>query len=293
MSALRSVRRRDVLSYDGESLAVFESGPRHAPPLLLVHGISQSHRAFLRQLEGSLAEKWRVIALDLRGHGASAKPIGGYDRGETWADDIAAVLGALSLDNVVIAGWSYGVAATLDYVAHHGDTALRGLLLHGGPLALSPETAPAIIGEAFQNAVTGMTSDHADEVVAGLGAFIRSSFGGPVPDALFYETLGYNVAVPIHVRRGIFSRSFDHRGTLSGVSCPTIFAVGADDRIVRPMALRQADDLPNVRAMVLENAGHAWFWHDPDRFARLLDQLVRATPSTDGETRSASGRSAP
>jgi len=274
MNATINLRRSEAVAPDGTKLAVFESGPRDAPPVLLIHGISQSHLAFSEQLCGELARDYRVVAFDLRGHGSSDKPLAGYDQQQTWADDVAAVIHRLELVRPIIVGWSFGMIAALDHVAQHGEANIAGLLLLAGPLVLSPDTAPSIIGDAFRDALPGLTSDNVDEAVGGVALFLRGAANNQRRSDDDYRMIGYNMVVPAYVRRGMFARNFDHRTTLARVRVPVIYAVGSEDRIIPPAVLEQADGLLHVQSRRIEGASHIWFAEEPDRFMKLLDQLV-------------------
>ena len=71
------------LKRDGVRLAYFEAGPAHGrtPPLILVNGWTGDHRIFTPQID-HFAKSRRVVAIDLRGHGASDAPKQEY----TWRD---------------------------------------------------------------------------------------------------------------------------------------------------------------------------------------------------------------
>ena len=78
-------------------------------PILFIHGFSQCWLAWSRQLNSDLADGYRLVAMDLRGHGLSEKPRDGYSDSRLWADDIDAVIRTLNLDHPVLCGWSYGL----------------------------------------------------------------------------------------------------------------------------------------------------------------------------------------
>jgi pimeloyl-ACP methyl ester carboxylesterase len=73
------------------------------------------------------------IAYDLRGHGASDKPLDAdrYTTSSFWADDLAAVIQTHNLERPVLVGWSYGGYVIADYVRKFGDAALGGLVFVG------------------------------------------------------------------------------------------------------------------------------------------------------------------
>src|SRR5581483_601847 len=107
----------------GTKLHVREWGRRDAPPILFVHGWSQHHLAFRRQIESPLADTFRLVALDLRGHGMSEAPadVAAYVSEAAWAADIAAVIEQRHLRRPVIVAWSYGGYVVSDYLNLYGD----------------------------------------------------------------------------------------------------------------------------------------------------------------------------
>ena len=94
---MANVSRKLVTTSDGVRLSLLESG--HGRPLVLLPGWSQSAAMFRYQLEG-LAEHYRVIALDWRGHGESEKVDFGY-RLSRFAMDLQDVLCRCDLDSVI------------------------------------------------------------------------------------------------------------------------------------------------------------------------------------------------
>ena len=127
---LRGLVPSTVTSSDGLSIAVVESGETTGRPILFVHGFSQSAAAWRRQMLSDLGDSYRLIAFDLRGHGYSSKPADPkhYIASKLWADDIAAVIAAKGLKDVVLVGWSYGGLPLLDYVKAHGQGKLSAMV---------------------------------------------------------------------------------------------------------------------------------------------------------------------
>ena len=91
--------RSDIRAPDGTRLAVYEWGDPAGPEVVLIHGFAQSHLCFAPQFGATLVRHCRVVAFDMRGHGASAQPAdpSAYQGSRVWADDIAAVLAAKRL----------------------------------------------------------------------------------------------------------------------------------------------------------------------------------------------------
>ena len=118
-----------VRAPDGTRLAVYEWGNPAGPEVLLVHGFAQSHLCFVPQFQSALAQQFRLVAFDQRGHGASDQPSdpAAYQGSRVWADDIATVLDAMRLERPVLVGWSMGGRVIRQYLMTHGDGRLAGL----------------------------------------------------------------------------------------------------------------------------------------------------------------------
>jgi non-heme chloroperoxidase len=68
------------------ALHLVETGNPKGRPILFIHGFSQCWLAWSRQLHADLARSYRLVALDLRGHGLSGKPRDGYSDSRLWAE---------------------------------------------------------------------------------------------------------------------------------------------------------------------------------------------------------------
>lgn len=88
------------------------------PPLVLIHGAFSAIGTSFGELLPGLAAHRRVVAVELQGHGRTAdidRPFG-YD---TWADDIAALLAQLEIDQVDVFGYSFGAAVAVELGLRH------------------------------------------------------------------------------------------------------------------------------------------------------------------------------
>jgi non-heme chloroperoxidase len=107
-----------IVGGGGVRLHAVETGDLSGRPIVFIHGVSQCWLAWSRQLSSDLANTFRLVAVDIRGHGLSDKPHEGYADSRLWADDVRAVIRALDLDHPVLCGWSYGPLVSLDYLRH-------------------------------------------------------------------------------------------------------------------------------------------------------------------------------
>src|SRR3984957_19846230 len=125
------------------AIAVHESSGK-GPPVELIHGNSSSSRVFSRQLDGPLGGRFRLIAVDLPGHGVSddAEDPSAYSlRGHAHA--VRTALDAIGIDEAHFVGWSLGGHVALEMAPDL--RAPRGFVIFGTP----PLTSRAAMSEAF------------------------------------------------------------------------------------------------------------------------------------------------
>lgn len=135
-----------------DAFAVLPSGirlhylewPGPGPTALLVHGTSFCADMWT-PLAASLASQWRVLAVDLRGHGRSAKPEGVYSW-EVFAEDLLGLADVLGLRDMFIIGHSVGAIATMRAAAERPGLG-RGLVLVE-PMAIRPSAPATVAGDA-------------------------------------------------------------------------------------------------------------------------------------------------
>lgn len=267
-----------VTTPDGVTIVVHEWGNPHGPEILLIHGVAQSHLCFVRQFDGELARKHRIVAFDVRGHGGSDKPLDAeyYTDGKRWADEVQAVLEAKGLRRPVLVGWSLGGRITAQYLLHHGDSRLSGINL---------VSARAIPDTRFSGPASAASLPPAEPRdlaghIAMASQFLRACFHKPLTEADFAAQLAYNMLAPIEVRNAIRTWPADHAATvaaLRAVRVPTLVTHGRLDRVVLPQASEAATAaIPGARLSLYDDCGHAPFWEDTPRFDRELAAFVAA-----------------
>jgi non-heme chloroperoxidase len=114
----------------GLTISAQDWGNPNGPEILFIHGFSQSHLSWIKQVTNSdLAKEFHVVTYDLRGHGNSDKPFEPerYKTSKYWGDEVQAVMDATGLKRPVLVGWSYGGRVMADYLTTHGTAKLAGL----------------------------------------------------------------------------------------------------------------------------------------------------------------------
>ncbi|HUR76529.1 MAG TPA: alpha/beta hydrolase [Acidimicrobiales bacterium] len=127
-----------TLSCNGAVLA-YEDAGSGSPPLIVIHGGAFCDRTHMRPLIEHFSQHHRVVAPDLRGHGAS-EAVGPIANAQ-FADDIAVLCDQLVLEDPVLVGHSTGGHAALEFAGRHPGRAAAVVLLDIGPLSWSTELA--------------------------------------------------------------------------------------------------------------------------------------------------------
>ena len=245
-------------------------------PLLLIPYISADHACWAFQLP-AYTEHFSCIAIDLPGSGESDKPPGPYST-EGQADQVAAFLGAIGIDNAHVAGMSFGAAVGMHLAARHPGR-VRSLSLHSGwdvtdtyittivgvwrTLATTlPTIADVVIQAIFPWCFTPDMYVERPEFVDTLVDFVRGRPAQPV-EAFLAQT----DAVLAH----------DASAALGEIETPTMITFGARDLIC---STRFAEPLKNGIAgselVIFEHLSHAGLHEDPETFNRAtLEFLLR------------------
>jgi pimeloyl-ACP methyl ester carboxylesterase len=260
----------------GLKLHVREWGDSQGPAIFFIHGWSQNHLCWTHQFESNLADEFRLVAIDIRGHGMSDKPLEAehYTDGRLWADDIAAVISALGLERPVLVGWSYGSFIISDYLRAYGADSISGIN-HVATAVMLNENLDNI-GPVFINHVQGATVPDLPTNISTMRSFLRACPVQPISEADWETVLCFNMIVPAQVRLALVSRQIDSDDVLSEMTVPVLVTHGAEDTVVLPsMAQHVLEVCPSAEASWYEGVGHAPFLEDPERFNRELADFTR------------------
>ncbi|RZQ64317.1 alpha/beta fold hydrolase [Amycolatopsis suaedae] len=265
----------EVVGSGGVRLGLRVAGAERTPAIVLVHGWAQSSLAWSAQLaDPDLAERFRLVAVDLRGHGNSDVPVEGYDDSLTWATDLAAVLDFAGAGApVVLVGWSYGGLVIADYLRHHGTEGVAGIVLAGAITEIGRDRPGGATGPAMRAALPAALSDDPAVAVPALTMLSAHMAAEPVDGALAQALLGTSLSVPPRVRGALFRRKVDSGEVLAGIDVPALVVHGDADEVVDPSAGEYAaGKIPGARRRWFEGAGHLPF---VERAAEFNDELRR------------------
>jgi pimeloyl-ACP methyl ester carboxylesterase len=263
---------RRFTSSDGARIAYSDEGGGR--PLVLLHGLMADSGFFERQRE--LAGAFRVVAVDLRGHGES--PAGGEPPTiRRLADDVAELAAALELDGAIGIGWSLGAAVLWRVLAGPASRRFAGAVVvdmtprvlndDGWDLGLSRETCearsqairddfPAFAAAAGQ-AIFAAPGDEADRAASAFAANDPAAIG-----ALWQSLV-----------------EEDFRPLLPSIRQPTLIVHGTHSHLYgADTAGHLVEALPNARAVAFESSGHAPHLEQSELFNATIRDFAASLP---------------
>ena len=260
------VKPRDT-EVGGRRLRYLELGEGDGVPVLLVHGFGADLNTWMFT-QPALAAGRRAVALDLPGHGGSAKELGTGDV-ESLTDAVEGALGALGIQRVHLIGHSMGGAvaallalrrseqvASLTLIASAGlGPEINASFIDGFVRATRRREATEILGLLVHNPALvsrAMVEDvlrykRLDGVTAGLGKITEAWFGGG-------------------------RQSLDLTGRIAELAMPVQVIWGCDDRII-PVAHAEAL-AARLPVHILEAAGHLPHMEKAAEVSRLIEQFI-------------------
>ena len=248
------------------------------PAAVLIHGNSSSSRAFSKQLDGPLGTRFRLVALDLPGHGASddARDPAFYSF-RNHARCLRAAIDAVGLADARLVGWSMGGHLALELAPDLPRA--RGFFIFGAPpLALPPAMELAFLPNPAMGAGSAETIDRA-EAAAYVASFFAPGFADIpaffVEDALRTDGRA-RAGVGASARRGGYR---DEAVIVRDLEAPLAVLHGAEEQLVNGAyyATLAMPTLWRGAVQTIPGAGHALQWETPQAFDALLAAFLEET----------------
>src|SRR5215468_1831456 len=264
-----------VKTPDGLTISAQDWGNPNGPEILFIHGFSQSHLSWIKQVTNDdLAKEFHMVTYDLRGHGNSDKPFEPerYKDSKAWGDELLAVMDATGLKRPVLVGWSYGGRIMADYLKTHGPARLAGL----NYVDAGQKSDPSFVGPNLKN-LPLMGSDDLAVNIAATRAFVRDCFSRQPTQEEFETILAFNMMVPPPVRRGLGGRTLEIDDLLKSLKLPVLVTHGSEDKNSNLIAAEYtAKMIPGAKLSVYQGIGHSPFFEDTARFNAELAAFVRS-----------------
>lgn len=254
-------------------------------PLVLVPGWSQTAEMYEDQLNG-LSDRYRVIAVDMRGHGDSDKAPGGY-RIARLALDLRKLIVTLDLNDVVLGGHSMGCSVVWSYWDQFGGDRLSKLvLIDQAPTVV---TIPGWTDEQRQEAGSFLTPAGLYDLAGSIGgAGGEAATDGFVQNAFFTkayprEKLGWVLQQNLKFPRPFAARLLvdhctqDWRDAIRTIDIPAI-VFGGEASFFHPNSQRWiAAQIPHSQVHIFradEGGSHFMFMENPAKFNALVKAFV-------------------
>jgi len=269
--------QRDLfVTVNGLRLHVVETGDASAgrPAIILLHGIARHAHTF-DHIARDFARTYRVLAVDMRGHGDSAwSPEGAY-LVQDYVRDLEALADQLRLRRVTLLGNSTGGRVAQVYAGLHPDRVDKLVVEDVGP------ERPRNIADAFARRVeqekNGWPSE--DDLVAQL---VTQSRRTPEPLLRTYAHFGLKrrddgrliwKRDPNLVKGFIETELWD---SVRKITAPTLYVIGGGSRIVPPDTQQKLKDtLPRVRIVVMPELGHYPDEEDTAGFMKIVNEFLQ------------------
>ena len=275
----------EIRTSDGVTLRYLERGA--GEPLVIVPGWSCTAATWRHQLDG-LADRFRVIALDMRGHGRSDKPSHGY-RIARLSADLRDAMDALDLTDVTLMGHSLGCVMIWSYLDLFGPHRLRRLVLVDQPAVLTrgADWSDELIATTGAPFTAEQVQKMAQRLRAEGGDAVRRTFFANMPtDELDPEVLDWLYTeieqLPAHHAADLIldGTRADFRDVLPRITLPTLY-VGGRVRGVRMSCQRwiceQIPDATHVTFTAEDRGSHLMYLENPARFNDVVREFAATT----------------
>ncbi|MFM1987255.1 MAG: hypothetical protein RJA99_212 [Pseudomonadota bacterium] len=279
---MTKIDRRSVTTSDGVRLNVLEAGRGRA--LVMVPGWSQTAAQFRQQLDG-LSDRYRVIAIDMRGHGESDKPAHGY-RIQRLAKDVHDTLRALDIHDATLLGHSMGCSVLWCYFDLFGAERVGRFAFIDEPPMLTSN--PAWSAQEAEDAGAIFTPEAVTQTMNALagpeGVATTTGFvGGMVTKAMPGSTLSWmieeNLKLPReHAATLLYNHCHqDWRDVIPRIDVPCLFVGGRTSLVPWKSVQWAASQVKGARLEIFEEAeggAHFMFEENPAKFNRILAEFI-------------------
>jgi 3-oxoadipate enol-lactonase len=241
------------------------------PAVVLIHGYPFNRSMWVEQVS-ALADSYRVVTLDLRGHGESESSTGASTM-KLMAQDVAALMDELQIDRAVIGGLSMGGYVALAFYELYPERVEKLLLADTRAQADTEEgkaTRAAQVQQILAEGMTGIVNAMLPKLLSPETVSKQPEIVRRLRDMMMH-TSPEGAAGAL---RGMAERE-DQTGRLSQINVPTLIVVGREDPIT-PVADSQKmnEGIAGSQLVVIENASHVSNIEQPEQFNRALKDFL-------------------
>ena len=235
-------------------------------PLVFVHGFTTTAEFWREQVE-AFSSRYRVIRINLPGHGVSPRPDRRSYTIPAFANDILAVYRALEIDEAILVGLSMGGTVAQSFTLSHPERVRVLVLVGATPHGLGEDVNVENVLKAIDDLGVVQASQNV----------IERSFGSSASRELVEFARQEVAQTPAFVaREAIVSlNASDSRARLHDIHVPTLVVVGKEDIITPPgESVILSKGIPESRLEIIRDAGHFPMLEQPQVFNRILKDFL-------------------
>jgi pimeloyl-ACP methyl ester carboxylesterase len=260
----------------GLPIAVTVAGNPNGPALVFMHSLMASTMNWEKQFDSDLGCTHRLVSLDMRGHGASAKPLlaSAYTDSRLHAEDIRAAIKAAGVTKPLLVAWAYGGLNVMDYVRHFGTGDIAGIVLVEANGGLEPTPEAARTREYLERIGRSQSPDLKTirDWTWGFGDYLMRAGPLPAEEAEIIHTS--SMMVPHWVRAAMRERPTENSDLVPALDVPVTFIVTIESGVGREMIDRIAGKLQKAEVRLIPTGGSMSFWYETDKFNSELRRLT-------------------
>jgi pimeloyl-ACP methyl ester carboxylesterase len=260
-----------TLHLDGGNIYVSQDGPRDAPALVLIHGLGASTH-WWDPVVPMLARSYRVIRIDLLGHGRSAKPAGGGYAIPQQGRRVGQALDRLGVKHAIVVGHSTGGYVATALAEQRGDLVTALALIDTGP-RMDGFISDGPVGKLVFAPVLGqlLWRLRTDGILRrGLSSAFAPGF--KIPQQLVDDTRGmtYHALTAASHASDDYLKQRPLPDRLTPLGKPLLVIFGEQDQRWRSSSAALYRAVAGAGVELLPDVGHSPMLEDPPRTAALL-----------------------
>lgn len=248
-------------------------------PMILIPGLTFAGEIFNGQIE-HFSKNYRVIAIDPRGQGLSTKSVHGNDY-KTHGKDLAVLIDALDLTDIILVGWSTGNLEVWSYLSQFGKEKVKAAVtIDMSPLPLSAD--PAWWTEGTMEELSQVASDIMSSPEGVREFFSDYAAGVMIEHEMKPEELEYlmdmSAKTPYYICHSlfcnaIFSNYFDTAREVSETLPSLMFIAKHWSDVAEPFMKK---NFPGTKTEVM--GGHLMFYEYPKQWNSILEKFLEELP---------------
>ena len=255
---------------NGVNLQFAEQGSFTGTPVIFLHGLSDSWHSFESALK-YMPSTIHALAISLRGHGDSDRPLTGYTP-KDFAADVAAFMKLHDLKQAFIVGHSLGSIVAQQFALDYPHLT-KGVILIGSSAAFRDNPG---MPEFYQQVMA--LNDPMD--ITFMDEFQKGTLAKPIDPAYYNLLVSEGMKVPVWVFKAAMTglMSVDYSAHLKTINIPILILWGTKDNFCFQDDQEQlVKEIRDVKLLAYEGTGHALHWEEPARFVNDLVGFVTAS----------------